>query len=76
MLKLYRKMGPMAGGSTVGRGTEGLISPKYQATPVVNPISDLRCPNSGNANIKASPGKKYFRLFFINTFGALKTGPH
>jgi len=60
-------MGPMAGGTTVGRGTEGLISPRYQGTPAVKPISAFRCPNMGKASIKAVPRNKYFKYFLIKT---------
>ncbi len=50
MLKLYRSMGPMAGGDHTGCGVAGPRSPRYQGTASINPISLFRCPEAGKAN--------------------------
>ena len=52
MLKLYRKMGPMAGGTRWYRGTSVLRSPIYQGMPVKKPISDFLCPSAGIARTR------------------------
>ena len=45
-------MGPKAGGTKIGCGMVGAISPMYQGTATIKPISVLRCPEAGFANIK------------------------
>ena len=53
MSKLCLIMGPMAGGRNADWGTEGLISPRYQGTAVINPISLFFCPEAGDATEKS-----------------------
>ena len=45
-------MGPKAGGTKSGCGMVGAISPMYQGTATINPISVSRCPEAGFANTK------------------------
>ena len=64
MLKLYRKIGPMAGGTHVAWGMVGAKSPRYQGMAAIKPISLFRWPWAGTKKIneiRMSKGRNLLR---------------